>query len=149
MRFCLRDVPLARPAWEGRLPVFGSGRPPVFWDGRPSSNYFARACALQQRYSKTCLYALPDPTNGSPRQNTGTEEVTPREARFHVVPSSGFMFSFCMRLEPLCPNGCSFVKGPVGTGLAVFLVEQATQARRHKTRLHSSSANSLCTMQPA
>ncbi len=38
---------------------------------------------------------------------------------------------------------CSFVKGLVGTGLAVFLVEQATQARRHKTKLHSSSANSL------
>ena len=32
---------------------------------------------------------------------------------------------------------------PAGTGLAVFLVKQATQARRHKTRLHSSSANTL------
>ena len=29
LRFCLRDVPLSRLTWEGRLPVFGSGRPPV------------------------------------------------------------------------------------------------------------------------
>ena len=89
------------------------GRPPAgFWVRSPasfcgmvapSSNYFARACALQQRYSKTCLYAFPDPTNGSPRQNTGTEEVTPREARFHVVPSSGFMFSLCMHMMQCNP----------------------------------------------
>ena len=30
-------------------------------------------------------YAFPDPTSGSPRQNTGAEEVTPR--------GQGFMFS--------------------------------------------------------
>ena len=68
-------------------------------------------------------------------------------------------------LEPLCPNRCSlysgfmfspcgvscfpYMLGHGGTGLAVFLVEQAAQARRHKTRFRSSSANSLLTMQPA
>ena len=35
-------------------------------------------------------YAFPDPTSGSPRQNTGTEEMTPREAGFHGFPFAGF-----------------------------------------------------------
>ena len=78
--------------------------------------------------------------------------------RVSCFPRWGFMFSLLntvcnatrlrwvdclLLLGPLCPNRCSLLFGHGGTGLVVFLVEQAAQARRHKTRLRSSSAVSL------
>ena len=60
------------------------------------------------------------------------------------TPSWTSLGNNLMQSYPLKMGGLSVVSsGPVGTGLAVFLVEQATRARRHKTRLHTCSANSL------
>ena len=74
---------------------------------------------------------------------------------FHVFPLgvSCFPFHFGFHVFPLgvsCfPKHDSsraiprrLLKGPEGTGFAVFLVGQSPQARRH-TKLHCSSANSL------
>jgi hypothetical protein len=77
--------------------------------------------------------------------------------RVSCFPRWGFMFSLlntvcnatrlrwvdCFHYRNRCVPIGVFILGPGGTGLAVFLVEQSPQARRHKTRLHSSSAISL------
>ena len=49
-----------------------------------------------------CVYAFyTRPGHGSPRHSTGTEEMAPREAGFHVFPSQGFMFSLlCIFMLP-------------------------------------------------
>ena len=86
---------MSRLTWEGRLPVFGFGRPPVFvgWSPRLLTTSLVRVHCNKGIVRPVHMH-FPDPANGSPRQNTGAEEMTPREARFHVAPSSGFMFSF-------------------------------------------------------
>ena len=57
---------------------------------------------------------------------------------WHWLPSRRETFNCYQRLQTLC---CVLSAG--GTGLAVFLVEQAARARRHKTRLQSTSANTM------
>ena len=45
-------------------------------------------------HQKPCMFDgatfYTGPGHGSPRHSTGAEEVTPREARFHVFPFVGF-----------------------------------------------------------
>ena len=47
-------------------------------------------------YDGPYAFFLPDPDCGSPRHNTGTEEMTPREAGFHVSPRRVSCFPFYM-----------------------------------------------------
>ena len=69
---------------------------PVMYAIWPVSVHISRRASISgvPMHILCILMHFPDPTNGSPRQDTGTEEMTPREARFHVVPSSGFMFPY-------------------------------------------------------
>jgi hypothetical protein len=45
-------------------------------------------------FPAVCAYAYSRPGRGSPRHNTGTEEMIPREAGFHVFPSRVSCFPF-------------------------------------------------------